>query len=43
MRNERSCVSYELPCGHDVMIDLPKETAAIIEDTAARAVAARKG
>jgi pimeloyl-ACP methyl ester carboxylesterase len=43
MRNERSCVSYELPCGHDVMIDLPKETAAIIEEAAARAVAARKG
>jgi pimeloyl-ACP methyl ester carboxylesterase len=43
MRIERSCTSYELPCGHDVMIDLPKETAAIIEETAARAVAARKG
>jgi pimeloyl-ACP methyl ester carboxylesterase len=37
MRNDRSCVSYELPCGHDVMIDLPKETAAIIEEAAARA------
>jgi hypothetical protein len=36
MRNERSCISYELPCGHDVMIDLPKETAAIIEEAAAR-------
>jgi pimeloyl-ACP methyl ester carboxylesterase len=43
MRNERSCVSYELPCGHDVMIDLPKETAAIIEETAARAAAASDG
>ena len=39
MRNDRSCISYELPCGHDVMIDLPKETAAIIEEAAARAVA----
>jgi pimeloyl-ACP methyl ester carboxylesterase len=37
MRNERSCISHELPCGHDVMIDLPKETAAIIEEAAARA------
>jgi pimeloyl-ACP methyl ester carboxylesterase len=36
MRNERSCISYELPCGHDVMIDLPKETAAIIEEAATR-------
>jgi pimeloyl-ACP methyl ester carboxylesterase len=36
MRNERSCISYELPCGHDVMIDLPMETAAIIEEAAAR-------
>jgi pimeloyl-ACP methyl ester carboxylesterase len=36
MRKERSCISYELPCGHDVMIDLPKETAAIIEGAAAR-------
>jgi pimeloyl-ACP methyl ester carboxylesterase len=43
MRIERSCTSYELPCGHDVMIDLPKETAAIIEEAAARAIAARKG
>jgi pimeloyl-ACP methyl ester carboxylesterase len=43
MRNERSCISYELPCGHDVMIDLPKETAAIIEEAAARAVTASKG
>jgi pimeloyl-ACP methyl ester carboxylesterase len=39
MREEPSCVSYELPCGHDVMIDLPRETAAIIEETAARAAA----
>jgi pimeloyl-ACP methyl ester carboxylesterase len=37
MRSEPSCISYELPCGHDVMIDLPKETAAIIEKAAARA------
>jgi pimeloyl-ACP methyl ester carboxylesterase len=36
MRNDRSCTSYELPCGHDVMIDLPKETAAIIEEAATR-------
>jgi pimeloyl-ACP methyl ester carboxylesterase len=36
MRNDRSSTSYELPCGHDVMIDLPKETAAIIEEAAAR-------
>jgi pimeloyl-ACP methyl ester carboxylesterase len=36
MRNEPTCASYELPCGHDVMIDLPKETAAIIEEAAAR-------
>jgi pimeloyl-ACP methyl ester carboxylesterase len=36
MRNDPSCISYELPCGHDVMIDLPKETAAIIQETAAR-------
>jgi pimeloyl-ACP methyl ester carboxylesterase len=43
MRNERSCISHELPCGHDVMIDLPKETAAIIEEAAARAVTASKG
>jgi pimeloyl-ACP methyl ester carboxylesterase len=43
MRNERSCISYELPCGHDVMIDLPRETAAIIEEAAARAVAANEG
>jgi pimeloyl-ACP methyl ester carboxylesterase len=34
MRNEPSCSSYELPCGHDVMIDLPKETAAIIQGAA---------
>jgi pimeloyl-ACP methyl ester carboxylesterase len=40
MRSEPSCISYELPCGHDVMIDLPKETAAIIEEAAARALAA---
>jgi pimeloyl-ACP methyl ester carboxylesterase len=39
MRREASCKSYELPCGHDVMIDLPLETAAIIEEAAARAVA----
>ncbi len=39
MRKEPSCVSYELPCGHDVMIDLPKETAAIIEETATRVTA----
>jgi pimeloyl-ACP methyl ester carboxylesterase len=37
MGSEPSCISYELPCGHDVMIDLPKETAAIIEKAAARA------
>jgi pimeloyl-ACP methyl ester carboxylesterase len=37
MRSDRSCISYELPCGHDVMIDLPEETAAIIEKAAARA------
>ena len=36
MRKEPSCISYELPCGHDVMIDLPKETAAIIAEAAAR-------
>jgi hypothetical protein len=36
MRNEPSCISYELPCGHDVMIDLPERTAAIIEDAATR-------
>jgi pimeloyl-ACP methyl ester carboxylesterase len=36
MRNDRSCISYALPCGHDVMIDLPKETAAIIEEAATR-------
>jgi pimeloyl-ACP methyl ester carboxylesterase len=36
MRNEASCISYELPCGHDVMVDLPKETAAIIEEAATR-------
>jgi pimeloyl-ACP methyl ester carboxylesterase len=30
MRNDPSCTSYELPCGHDVMIDLPHETASII-------------
>jgi len=40
MRNDPKCRSYELPCGHDVMIDLPKETAAIINEAAARAVAA---
>jgi len=39
MRNDPSCISYELPCGHDVMIDLPEETAAIIQEAAARAVA----
>ncbi len=38
MRDDRTCTSYELPCGHDVMIDLPKETASIIEAAAARAV-----
>jgi hypothetical protein len=37
VRDDRACVSHELPCGHDVMIDLPKETAAIIEEAAARA------
>jgi pimeloyl-ACP methyl ester carboxylesterase len=31
MRNDPSCKYYELPCGHDVMIDLPQETAEIIE------------
>jgi pimeloyl-ACP methyl ester carboxylesterase len=36
MRNEPSCISYELACGHDVMIDLPERTAAIIEAAAAR-------
>ena len=36
MRSERSSISCELPCGHDVMIDLPKETAAIIEEAAIR-------
>jgi pimeloyl-ACP methyl ester carboxylesterase len=40
MRNDRSCASYELPCGHDVMVDLPKETAAIIEEAVARATTA---
>jgi pimeloyl-ACP methyl ester carboxylesterase len=39
MRNDRSCVSYELPCGHDVMIDLPRQTADIIEEAATRAAA----
>ena len=39
MRNDRSCTSYELPCGHDVMIDFPNETAAIIEEATARAFA----
>ncbi len=39
MRKEPTCVSYELPCGHDVMIDLPQETAAIIEETVTRAAA----
>jgi pimeloyl-ACP methyl ester carboxylesterase len=38
MRDDPTCTSYELPCGHDVMIDLPKETASIIEEAAARAV-----
>jgi pimeloyl-ACP methyl ester carboxylesterase len=38
MRDDRTCTSYELPCGHDVMIDLPKETASIIEEAAARTV-----
>jgi pimeloyl-ACP methyl ester carboxylesterase len=38
MRNDPACNSYELPCGHDVMIDLPMETAAIIQQAAARAV-----
>ena len=37
MRDDRSCISYELPCGHDVMIDLPKQTADIIEQAATRA------
>jgi len=41
MKNEPACRSYELPCGHDVMIDLPKETAAIIEEAAARVVGER--
>jgi pimeloyl-ACP methyl ester carboxylesterase len=41
MKNEPACHSYELPCGHDVMIDLPKETAAIIEAAAARVVSER--
>jgi pimeloyl-ACP methyl ester carboxylesterase len=36
IRNDPSCVSYDLPCGHDVMIDLPKETACIIQEAAAR-------
>lgn len=39
MRREPTCKSYELPCGHDVMLDLPRETAAIIEEAAARAAA----
>jgi hypothetical protein len=43
MRNDRSCISYELSCGHDVMIDLPKETAAIIEEAAARAITVTDG
>jgi pimeloyl-ACP methyl ester carboxylesterase len=34
MRNDPSCTSYELHCGHDVMIDLPQETAGIIEEAA---------
>ncbi|HLZ98598.1 MAG TPA: hypothetical protein VKP66_11735, partial [Steroidobacteraceae bacterium] len=42
MRRDPSCISYELACGHDVMIDLQKETSAIIEEAAAR-VAARRG
>jgi hypothetical protein len=37
MRNDRTYVSYELPCGHDVMVDLPEQTAAIIEEAVARA------
>jgi pimeloyl-ACP methyl ester carboxylesterase len=36
MKNEPACISYELPCGHDVMIDLPEQTAAIIGEAAAR-------
>lgn len=39
MRKEPTCASYELPCGHDVMIDLPQETAAIIEETVKRVTA----
>jgi pimeloyl-ACP methyl ester carboxylesterase len=34
MRNNPSCSSYELPCGHDVMIDLPTDTAIIIQRAA---------
>jgi pimeloyl-ACP methyl ester carboxylesterase len=40
MGSDRSCVSYELTCGHDVMVDLPEQTAAIIEEAAARATTA---
>ena len=43
MRGDPSCKSYDLPCGHDVMIDLPRDTAAIIEEAAARAAALAGG
>jgi hypothetical protein len=34
---------YEIPCGHDVMIDMPEETAAILSGLQAQAVPKRCG
>jgi hypothetical protein len=36
VRHDPTWSSHELACGHDVMIDLPQETAQIIEQAAGR-------